>query len=127
MVGSPGIVTGCQAPPRPAGSTSATQQMEQERHLRIEYRHRQTRHGELSSGDLDTFEPSGLLLGHTQTAFVERSSGRATWSTLAGRDDGAGHDGHAARQSRKRPLGTVAGAHRRHLRTTPVETCLVKD
>jgi hypothetical protein len=37
--------------------------MEQERRLRIEYRHRQTRHGELSSGDLGTFEPGGLLLG----------------------------------------------------------------
>ena len=31
------------------------------------------------------------------------------------------------RQSRERPLGTVVGAHRRHLRTIPVETCLVKD
>ena len=72
MVGSPGIVIGCRAPPRPAGSTSATLQMEQERHLRIEYRHRQPRHGELSSGDLDTFEPGGLLLCHTQTAFAER-------------------------------------------------------
>ena len=46
--------------------------MEQERRLRIEYRHRQSRHGELSSGDLDTFEPGGLLLGQTQAAFVER-------------------------------------------------------
>ena len=31
MAGSPGIVTGCRAPPRPAESTSATLQMEQER------------------------------------------------------------------------------------------------
>jgi hypothetical protein len=46
--------------------------MEQERRLRIEYRHRQTRHGELSSGDLNTFEPDGRLLGQTQAAFVDR-------------------------------------------------------
>ena len=72
MTGSPGIVTGCRAPPRPAESTSATLQMEQERRLRIEYRHPQSRHGKLSSGDLDTFEPGGLLLGQTQAAFVER-------------------------------------------------------
>ena len=38
MAGSPGIVTGCRALPRPAESTSATLQMEQERERRIKER-----------------------------------------------------------------------------------------
>ena len=46
--------------------------MEQERRLRIEYLHRHTRDGELSSRDADTFEPGGLLPGHTPTAFAKR-------------------------------------------------------
>ena len=45
--------------------------MEQERRLRIEYRHRQPRHGKVSPRDFDTIKPGGLLLGRAHTAFVE--------------------------------------------------------